>query len=84
MFERSALAFNKTASGRKRYPVQHCHMELFYWILVFGLFTVLLGGALMAVVLSCTLDHRFRLIVRVHKRTEAAGIESSSPIGPPN
>lgn len=46
-------------------------MNLFWWILVFGLFTMLLGGGLMAVLLSCTMDNRFRFVVRLRKREEA-------------
>jgi hypothetical protein len=45
-------------------------MNLFWWILVFGLFTMLLGGGLMAVLLSCTMDNQFRFVVRLRKREE--------------
>jgi hypothetical protein len=46
----------------------YCNMNLFWWILVFGLFTMLLGGGLMAVLLTCTMDRNFRLVVRMRKR----------------
>jgi hypothetical protein len=45
-------------------------MELFYWTLLFGLSTMLLGAGLMAALVTCTMDNRFRLVVRLRRRLE--------------